>query len=172
METWGIIIATVSALAGIVAAVVAVVQAAAARQDRKDAEAARNESRTARDEAVRLSREANDAFKRQAEAQEKANEIELAKLPTPQVEWTIRNGGNRDSRIVVNTGDIEARNVVATGSNGVQTDDDSSSDSVMPGDSVEFYILRTFDDAGRPRLHLEWDDDTRDERYVIDQAVQ
>jgi hypothetical protein len=171
METWGIIIAAVSALAAIPSAVVAVVQAASARSDRKDAEDARNESRAARDEAVRLSQEANDAFKRQAEAQERANEIELSKKPKPQVKWQVQKSG-KDSRIVVNIGDIEARNVVATGSNGVHMDRDSSSESVMPGDSVEFYILRSMGDSGRPRLHLEWNDDTQEGRHVAEQAVQ
>jgi hypothetical protein len=171
MEYWTLVVAIVSAFAGVAAAVVAIVQAAAARRDRQDAEDARNESRSARDEAVRLSAEANEAFKRQAEAQEKANEIELAKMPKPQVDWKIQQSG-RDGRLIVNVGDIEARNVVVTGSNGVYTDRESSSESVMPGDSVEFHVLRTMDDSGRPRVHLEWDDDTHDERQVIDQAVQ
>ncbi len=65
------------------AAAAAIVQARAAVAAREAAEDARNESRIARDEAAQLSREANAAFVRQAEAQEEGNR--LARLSAPQI---------------------------------------------------------------------------------------
>jgi hypothetical protein len=164
METWGIIIAAVS--------VVAVSQARAARVDRKDAEDARNESRSARDEAVRLSAEANEAFVRQAEAQERANEIEMAKIEKPDVGWEVQGGIGTTTRQLINTGNIDARDVVATGSNGVITGRWSSSKLVEPGDSIEYSHEPTYDDVGRPTLRVEWADDTQDERRAREWAVQ
>jgi len=172
MELAGLIVAAVAALAGVVAAIFAGSQARSARLAKRDAEDARNESRSARDEAVRLAAEANDAFKRQAEALERSNELEEAKRPRPQVAWQPQPGRGRDSRVLVNVGNIEARNVVATGSSGVHTDEVSRSSSVVPGDSIEFYVMPTMSDSGRPRLHVEWDDDTSDERQAWERAVQ
>jgi uncharacterized membrane protein len=102
METWGIIIAAASAIAGLASAWVAIGQARSARRDRRDAEDARNESRAARDEAVRLSAEANHAFNRQAEAQEHANDIELGKLGKPRVEWSVEGGIGTITRQLAN----------------------------------------------------------------------
>ncbi|GAA1781621.1 hypothetical protein GCM10009748_14150 [Agromyces lapidis] len=62
----------VGAAAAITSAVIAFVQANTAIQGRRDAEAARDESRRARDEAATLAREANAALDRQANAQEMA----------------------------------------------------------------------------------------------------
>lgn len=68
---WGLLIATVASIAAV--AIVAVVQARAARTSELAAVRARDESQKARDESVCLAKEANAAFIRQAEAQEKAN---------------------------------------------------------------------------------------------------
>lgn len=89
METIGLVVAAIAALAAVVGAVVAISQAANARQDRRDAETARDASREARDDAIRLAGEANEAFKRQAVAQERANEIEEAKLPKHAISFEI-----------------------------------------------------------------------------------
>lgn len=89
MDIIGLVVAAIAALAAVVGAVVAIYQAAQARTDRQDAEAARDASRAARDEAMRLAGEANEAFKRQADAQERANEIEEAKLPKHAISFKI-----------------------------------------------------------------------------------
>jgi hypothetical protein len=172
MELAGLIVAVIAALGGVVAAIFAGSQARSARLDRKDAESARNESRAARDEAVRLAGEANGAFKRQAEALERSNELEEAKRPKPHVEWHPTSGSGHDVRTLVNVGNIEARNVVGTGQSGVYTDEDSRSASVMPGDSILYWVAQTMDDTGRPRLHVEWDDDASSERKSWERAVQ
>ena len=172
MELAGLTVAVVAALGGVAAAIFAGSQARSARLDRKDAESARNESQAARDEAVRLAGEANEAFKRQAEALERSNELEEAKRPKPHVSWHPQPGAGRDSRTLVNKGTIEARNVIGTGTSGVHTDEGSQSASVMPGDSIAFWVMPTFDDVGRPRLHVEWDDDSSSERQVWERAVQ
>jgi hypothetical protein len=172
MELAGLLVAVFAALGGVAAAIFAGSQANSARVDRKDAESARNESRSARDEAVLLANVANDAFKRQAEALERSNELEEAKRPKPMVAWQARPGRSRDSRILVNVGNIEARHVVASGTSGVHTDEDSQSASVLPDDSIEFYVMPVMSDSGQPRLHVEWDDDTATERQSWERAVQ
>ena len=172
MELAGLIVAVVAALGGVAAAIFAGSQARSARLDRKDAENARNESQAARDEAVRLAGEANDAFKRQAEALERSNELEEAKRPKPRVNWQPRMGAGRDSRILVNEGNIEARNVVGTGNIGLHVDEDTQAESVMPGDSIAYFVSPTLSSIGRPRLRIEWDDDSSTERQVWDRAVQ
>ncbi len=154
------------------AAAAAVVQARAANAARVASEAARNESMVARDDAARLASEANDAFKRQAAAQELANEIELAKRPKPHVEWQPQQGGGRDIRLLVNVGNIPAINVVATGGAGVHTDEDSRSLLVVPGDSIAYYVMPTMGGVGRPRLRVEWNIEGEETVQVWERAVQ
>ena len=162
MEIWGTITAALSALAGIAAALVAIVQAAAAKRDRKEAEEARNESRSARDEAFRLSQEANEAFMRQAEAQERANDIESSKLPKPHVRWQAQPGGLNEVRLLRNVGNIDARDVVLTGTGGVHPYEKESTEVVVPGDSIAFYMAPTYDDIGLPRIHVAWVDESQE----------
>ena len=172
MEFWGTIIAALSAIAGIAAALVAILQAAAARRERKEAEDARNESRSARDEAVRLSKEANEAFKRQAEAQERANEIEIEKLPKPHVRWHVQPGGRNDLRYLGNVGNLDARDVVLTGTGGAQPYKRDSTEVVAPGDSIAFRVAPTYDDVGLPRIQVVWVDETQEPPYAYGTTVQ
>ncbi|MFF7684129.1 hypothetical protein ACFZA2_15380 [Microbacterium sp. NPDC007973] len=73
-------VALVGAMAAVGSAVFAYVQARAATDSRRDADEARDEARAARDESARLAGEANDAFRRQAEAQEEANRLKAAEM--------------------------------------------------------------------------------------------
>lgn len=84
MDAWELVLAAVGTAAAVAAAIFAYMQARGATASRQDAEAARDEARAARDESARLAGEANEAFKRQARAQEEANE--LAKRAYP--DWT------------------------------------------------------------------------------------
>ncbi|MGC5224905.1 hypothetical protein ACPW96_20260 [Micromonospora sp. DT81.3] len=76
----------VLALAAIASAVFAFVQAKSATDSRLDAQVARDESREARDESERLAGEANEAFTRQADAQEEANRLRKAEMTPP--DWS------------------------------------------------------------------------------------
>jgi hypothetical protein len=76
-------VTAVASVAAVASAIVAVVQARAAKASERDAVDARNESRAARDESVRLASEANAAFVRQAEAQEQANALREAAMRPP-----------------------------------------------------------------------------------------
>lgn len=105
MNAGEIVIAAIGAAGGIGGAVFAWVQAKAAvgsRNDantaKADAEAAQKRAEEARDEALRLAREANDAFNRQAEALERNNELTEAAMRTP--DWTIENTGTASPRAI------------------------------------------------------------------------
>lgn len=86
MEAWGIVLSAVGVIVAGVAAVVAWVQAQAAVQTLRDARAARDDARASAEESARLAGEANEAFKRQAEAQEEANRLKVQEM-TPE-DWT------------------------------------------------------------------------------------
>ena len=170
MESWTLVVAVASALAGIAAAVVAIVQAAAATRDRRDAEDARNESRAARDESVRLLAEANSELKGQREALERANEIELSKMPKPHVKWEIQRGNEVIGPALVNAGNIEAHDVVATGLNGIHLAEWNDT-MIAPGGYLTYFLAPTYDDIGGPRLRVVWTDEAHDDRQIFDQTV-
>lgn len=69
------------------AAAFAWVQAHAAVKTLEDARDARDDARRSANESARLAAEANDAFKRQAEAQEEANRIKREEM-APK-DWTV-----------------------------------------------------------------------------------
>jgi|SRR6478609_6715660 len=68
------------------AAVFAWVQAHAALESLKDAREARDDARSSAAESARLAGEANEAFRRQAEAQEEANRLRKRELTPP--DWS------------------------------------------------------------------------------------
>ncbi|WP_279432157.1 tyrosine-type recombinase/integrase [Labedella populi] len=67
----------------------------------REAATARNESREARDESVRLATEANEAFRRQAVAQERANALKEAELASPT--WSAPRHVSGDLYSVINS---------------------------------------------------------------------
>jgi hypothetical protein len=79
---WGLIV-TAIATSAVASAVIAITQAMSARRSERDAVDARNESRSARDESVRLAGEANAAFRRSADATEKLAALEEEKSKPP-----------------------------------------------------------------------------------------
>lgn len=81
-----LIATVVASLAAAASAIIAVTQARSARRSELDARDARNEARAARDETARLAGEANEAFRRQASAQERANTLKEKELTPPP--WT------------------------------------------------------------------------------------
>ena len=83
------------------AAVAALVQARTAIDARRDAQTAKADSERARDEAAKLAREATDAFKRQAAALEKSNELKEKESRPPA--WTGPNFVVGDTRSMTNS---------------------------------------------------------------------
>jgi len=154
-----------------VGAFAALWQARAARSAQAEAQVAQRAAEVARDESLELAKKATEAAERHARAQEIANEIELAKLPKPHVDWLPR-ASSRDSRILVNVGNVNAINVVATGNSGVHTDEESRSQLVAPGDSIKFWVLPATFGSERPRLHVEWDDERTGEHRTWERFVQ
>ena len=87
----------------------------------------------------------------------KQNELTAAiHTPAKSVRWTHR-ASSRDSRQLVNSGNIAALNVVAKGGKGVFTDADSNRDRVDP----ETWSRRTWPGSrnGGFQLEVDWDDD-------------
>jgi len=84
------------AAAAVVSAVIAGLQARGAKASKREATAARDQSRNARDESVRLAAEANSAFMRQAAAQEEANELKRREI----LDWSFWAVGPRTWRVV------------------------------------------------------------------------
>jgi hypothetical protein len=88
MELAALIVAFGVLVVSGVAAAAAVVQARAASTARNEADKAVGEARSARDESARLAALATAAFVRQAEAQERANQLKEQEMaPAP---WTTR----------------------------------------------------------------------------------
>jgi hypothetical protein len=160
--TW---LTLVLALTAVVSAVFAFMQAKAAVGSREDAETARNESRAARDEAVLLSREANAAFTRQAEAQERANEIEISKQPKKEVRWLVQQ--IRGTRFTAtNRGSISARSAYVVGAGGdpglIRPEETEPRDVDIDG-SIGFLAFRVM--GLDPMVEMRWiDSETGDSR--------
>ena len=148
----GVVVAAVAALA-------AIVQARAAHVSRIAAEDARNESSIARDEAVRLSQEANAAFVRQAEAQEEGNRLTKAALPRKAPKIELRRVA--DSKwMATNAGDLPAAAAQIIGVSGIIQPEDDEPRPLDIGDSLYFHVLKTLR-SGPPRIRirLEWSDE-------------
>ena len=136
------------------AAVAAIVQARAAVAAKVAAEDARNESRVARDEAVRLSAEANAAFVRQAEAQEEGNRLAKAALPEREPKLELHQIDDNRWR-ATNSGAIAAESAQIIGINGIVRADDAEPRGLHVGDSLFFYSIETYD-SGPSRIAIEF----------------
>lgn len=136
-----------------VAAAAAVVQARSAESSRLAAEEARNESRTARDEAVRLTREANAAFVRQAVAQEEANELVRAAAPKKEPKFNLVEV-SKSRWMATNVGTAVARRVQITKVSGwVHAEEDAPRDLDI-GDSLYFNAMSLGGET--PRIELNF----------------
>jgi len=153
-----------------VAAVAAIVQARAAHASQIAAEDARNESRVARDEAVRLSAEANEAFKRQAVAQERANE--LAEMKSRPPSWTgprrvkgdIQGIGNTSGKVIV----VESVEVRPEGADNFVTVDREFPHSFQPGDELRFTTFSSIGGSADDMiLHWRFADSAEYHRTVV-----
>lgn len=168
--TW---LTLVLALAAVASAVFAYVQAKSATDSRREAQGAKVESEKARDEAVWLAKEANTAFVRQAEAQERANELAEAAMPVPEIAWTIRRLSKSRFELV-NTGDLVARNVTLAGVGAepdlIQIDSDEALPrDVGPGDGVAFFATMVM--GPDPKLRAEWED-SAGQRFHAERTIR
>lgn len=157
MEIASLIINAVLLLFTGVAAVAAYLQAQVAKRAQEGAESAQTDAEVARDEALRLSQEANDALIRQAAAQERANEIAATQLPADGARWLLEHvSGVR--YVIRNIGNATAENLTIHEMNqpsGFLRHDYSTPVDVAPGDVLELTILSAL---GSPnvRLQLRW----------------
>ncbi len=114
------------------AAVFAWVQAHAAVETLKDARKARDEAQASAEESARLAREANEAFIRQAHAQEEANRLKVAEMTPP--DWTGPTHIGGESHRLTNT----SKGTLLV-----------SSIEVQPEGSAQLLILMTHQEDGR-----------------------
>jgi len=151
-------------------AVFAFVQAKAATDSRRDALGARDGAEAAQAEATRVAAEARDALLRSAAALERSNEIAEDALPTPQVHWQLRSTG-KSRYIVVNDGQLTALDVALSGNEGIYVDQASRSDRIVPGDSLEFHLVRGM---GMPtsKLTITWTPEGQSEPTDVTIAVR
>lgn len=139
------------------AALAALVQARVAQRAQEGAESAQSKAEQARDEALQLSKEANAAFVRQAEAQERANEIAAAQLPSDGARWTVRHV--RGVRWVMqNVGNRTAENLTVHEMNqpaGFLRHDYSTPVDVAPNDVLDLTVLAA-DGSPNIKVQLRW----------------
>lgn len=169
MDIVGPIINIVLAVAAIVSAIVAVVQARVAVRARQDAKSAQSGAELAQRETVELARKANDAFDRQALAQEKANELAQAALPKDEVRWEYEHISGV-IYVLQNTGTKVARQASMSDTGepvGFVRPDDTSPRDVSPGDSLEFKVITAFG-APRPQFRITWTEDGSDQKFSDD----
>lgn len=156
MGVLGEAIAAAAAIAAIFSAIFAWRQAAAAKEDRRSAEQAKVESRSARDEATALSKQANDQFVRLADAQETANRLTEDSLTRPQPRWELKHlSGSRWA--VTNVGQAALYSAsVGPASEDLQgfiRPEDSAPRTIEPQDSMVFLALQS-DQSPTPRISI------------------
>ena len=157
MQLAGQIIAMIAGLAGLAGAVIAGFQARAARRDRTDSETAKDEARAARDEARELAREANDAFLRQAAAQERANDIAESQLPKDHVVWDLQHVDG-SQWCVINVGSVTAAdaNLLALGGpESLIRHEIASPRDVRVGASLDFIAISAWG-SNDPAVRVHW----------------
>ncbi len=168
MDIWALVVSIIAPVATVAAAAVAVWQAKIARDARDDARKAQAESESAAAESVALAKKANDTFERQAEAQEEANAIARANLPTDEVRWEyeqirgaryiLRNVGTRAAIKAVIEDITEPVGFVRP---------EESSRFVRPGESVEFTVLSIWG-SPTPAFRASWKEDGSEEVHADD----
>ena len=152
----GLLVATAAAT------VVTVISAVVAHRDRADTAKDRAAAEKARDESLRLSRQATESFDRQATALERANELIEASTPKPDVRWVIQQVST--SRwMATNNGDAIARGALLEGLSGLVRAEETVPRDVMPGDSLYFFSHRTMG-GDMPRVRLSCTTDGREDR--------
>lgn len=168
MDTWALVVSIIAAVATVAAAAVAVWQAKIARDARDDARKAQADSESAAAESVALAKKANDAFERQAAAQEEANAIARANMPADEVRWEyeqirgvryiLRNVGTRVAIEAVIEDITEPAGFVRP---------EEGARSVRPGESIEFTVLST-GGSPAPAFRVSWKEDGSDEVHTDD----
>lgn len=166
MDTWALVVSIIAAVATVAAAAVAAWQAKIARDARDDARKAQADSESAAAESVALAKKANDAFERQARAQEEANAIARASMPADEVRWEyaqvsgirymLRNAGTRVA--------LEAGIEDITEPAGFVRPEDGPRD-VRPGEAIEFTVVSAFG-SPRPEFRVSWKEAGSDEVHT------
>lgn len=132
-----------ASLAAIASAAVAIFEARAARRSKADADLARDDAQKARNESERLAGEANAAFVRQAEAQERANALKESELRVPV--WSAPRRVTGDLRAVTNMSGRALRvvrfEVSPEEADGYVSVDSAEDGYYGPGDSIDYAAM-------------------------------
>lgn len=91
-----------------------------------------------------------------AAALHRANELTEQQIPRPSVRWQVEPF-TRSAYLVRNSGDATAYDAKLQGMEGVFVDEDSESAYLIPGDTLEFHVMRG---GGMPRARItvKWRD--------------
>ena len=120
-------------------------------------------------ETVELAKKANQAFERQAAAQERAIELAQAALPKDEVRWTYEHISGV-IYVLHNTGTKVARQALMSDIGqpvGFVRPDETKPRDVPPGDSLEFNVITAFG-SPRPRFRVAWREDGLDQEFSDD----
>lgn len=169
MEAWGVWLVAIGVVVSGAAAAFTWVQAHAAVESLRDARLARDDARESAAESARLAGEANDAFKRQAVAQEEANRIEREKMTPP--DWTVTHGGetgrvtNTSRRLLI----VEAYDVFPEAFKGLVSVQTNHKDGRYEyGDSFEVLSVATLGGAAeKMKVRYRYEDDAEDEHRTL-----
>jgi hypothetical protein len=169
METVTTVVGICAGVATIGAMIVALWQAKIAKDARDDARQAQADAEAAAAESVTLAKKANEAFERQAAAQEEANAIARASRPPDGVRWSYEQVAGIRYRLV-NVGTRVARGAVLEDIGklkGFVRPEEAGPVDVRPDDSIEFTV-RTAMGSPRPEFRVSWREDGSDEIFTDD----
>ncbi|MGM7671466.1 hypothetical protein [Microbacterium sp. A93] len=151
------------------AAVFAWVQAHSAVESLKDAREARDEAQASAVESARLAAEANDAFKRQAVAQEEANRLKLEEMTPP--DWSgpeplrgeLQRLTNTSKRVlVVSKIDVQPESMAGL----VKITTQQAGGRYEYGDVIEFIPIRTMAGSAQ-KLTIVYSYEGDDEQHKV-----
>lgn len=164
METAALIISIASALGAIVAAIAATVQARASVRAADLSKESQQGSEQAETEALAIRREMNELLQRLAASQEQVVEIAQAQLPKEEFGW-VYTPGHGDTVLLANDGNVTVYDVSAEGNEGVHVDEESTAQTLPPGDYVVIGVMPSGYGPSRRQITMNW-------RYAPDGEIQ
>lgn len=164
METAALIISIASALGAVVAAVAATVQARASVRAADLSKESQQGSEQAETEALAIRREMNELLQRLAASQEQVVEIAQAQLPKEEFGW-VYTPGHGDTVLLANGGNVTVYDVSAEGNEGVHVDEESTAQTLPPGDYVVIGVMPSGYGPSRRQITMNW-------RYAPDGEIQ
>lgn len=164
MESAALIVSIASALGAVIAAIAATVQARASVRAADLAKESQQGSQQAETEALAIRREMTEVLQRLAASQEQAVEIAQAQLPKDEFGW-IYMPGHGDTVLMANDGNITVYDVSAEGGDGVHVDEESTAQTLPPGDYVVIGVMPSGFGSSKRQVTMRW-------RYSPDGDIQ